>query len=261
MLDIDPERAVSITEERESVLTYHYGDSVLFPYFHPVYAPNRELVTDKVDETEQEYKSGLCFSFGTVFDSNRNPIELTKITDSIDQTPSDIEDVVEFTNSIIWESSKLNIHQTINATVYPFQDDVRIIDLSVEMSTDSDTLLFKDGLGLSYNTVEMEHKKVADSEGRIGEAEVNGKEADWATLGGITSDTAIGGAILPDNANGKTVFHSVDTYRGYLSARYSPMTLNPDEEQSFYFRFLVYLGDLFTFDVQKHFTQYKHENK
>jgi len=260
MLDIDPGKTVSITEERESVLTYNYGESVLFPYFHPIYAPNGELATDKVDGTEQEYKSGLCFSFGTVFDSNRNPVKLSKITDLIDQTPSDIEDVLEFTNSIIWESSELKLLQTSKINVYPLQDDVRIIDLSVEMSTDSDILLFEDFLGLSYNAVEMEHRKVSDSEGRIGEAEVNGKEADWGTLCGITSDTAVGGAILPDNSNGKTVFKSVDTFRGYLSAQYLPLTLNPDEKQSFNFRFLVYLGDLFTFDVQKHFTQYKYKN-
>lgn len=258
MLDIDPGRTVSITEEGESVLTYHYGESVLFPYFHPVYAPNGELVTDRVDGAEQDCKSGLCFSFGTVFDSNRDPLEISKIADVIDQTLSNIEDVIELTNSIIWESSELKLLQTTNITVYPLQDDVRIIDLSVEMSADSsDTLLFKNGLGLRFNAVEMDHKKVADSEGRIGEAEVNGNEADWATLGGITSDTAIGGAILPDNANGNTIFHSVDTYRGYLSAQYSSMTLNPDEVQSFDFRFLIYLGDLFTFDVQEQFTQYK----
>ena len=260
LLDIDPENTVSITEEGESVLTYRYGESVFYPYFHPIYAANGELVTEEVEGTEQEDTTGLCFSFGAVFDSNKNPVKLTKITDLIDQTPSDIEDVVEFTNSIIWESSDLKLLQTSNINVYPLQDDVRIIDLSVEMSTDSDTLLFEDGLGLSYNAVEMEHRKVSDSEGRIGEVEVNGKEADWATLCGITSDTAVGGAILPDNSNGKTVFKSVDTYRGYLSAQYLPLTLNPDEKQSFNFRFLVYLGDLFTFDVQKHFTQYKNKN-
>ena len=262
MLDIDPGKTVSITEERESVLTYYYGESVLFPYFHPIYAPNGELVTDKVDGTEHDYNTGLCFSYGTVFDSSRNPLELTKITDAIDQTPSNKEDVVGFANSIIWESSELKLLQTTKITVYPLQDDVRIIDLSVEMSTDSsDTLLFKNGLGLSYNAVEMDHKKVADSTGRIGESEVNGKEADWATLVGIISDTAIGGAILPDDTNGKTVFQSVDTYRGYLSAQYSPLTLNPDEVQSYYFRFLIYLGDLFTFDIHKHFTQYKYKKE
>ncbi|RKU30796.1 hypothetical protein C6497_03720 [Candidatus Poribacteria bacterium] len=262
MLDMEPGRTVSITEERESVLTYNYGESVLFPYFHPIYAPDGELVTDKIDGIEQDYKSGVCFSFGKVFDSNRNPLEFTKITDTIDQPPSNIEDVIEFTNSIIWESSELKLLQTTNITVYPLQDDVRIIDLSVEMSADSsDTLLFKNGLGLSYNAIEMDHKKVADSEGRIGEAEVNGKEADWATLGGITSDSAIGSAILPDNANGNAIFHSVDTYRGYLSAQYSSMTLNPDEVQSFDFRFLIYLGDLFTFDVQECYTQYKYMTK
>lgn len=260
MLDIDPGSTVSITEQGESVLTYHYGESVLYPYFHPVYAPNGELVTNEEEGTEQRYSSGFSFSFGTILDKNRNPVELTKITSSLDKTPSNIsclKDVVEFTNSITWESSEVILLQTCKITVYPLQDDHRKIDLSIEMSSDSDTLLFEDGLGLNYNAVEMEHRKVADSEGRIGESEVNGKEADWGTLCGVTSDTAVGSAILPDPSNGKTVFHSVDTQRGFLSAQYSPLTLKPDEKQAFNFRFLVYLGDLFTFDVQKHFTQYK----
>ncbi len=259
MLDMDPGSTVSITEDGESILTYHYGESVWHPYFHPVYAPNGELMTNEIEGTEQKYPSGLSFSFRTVLNIKRNPVKLTKITDLINQTPSEIEDVVEFTNSVIWESSELKLLQTNNIYLYPLQDGVRIIDLSVEMSTNSDTLLFEDGLGLSYNAVDMEHRKVADSEGRIGESEVNGKEADWGTLCGIINDTPVGSAILPDNSNGKTVFHSVDTQRGYLSAQYSPLTLNPDVKQAFNFRFLVYLGDLFTFDVQKHFTKYMNE--
>ena len=262
MLETEPGSPVSITEDGESILTYHYGESVLHPYFHPIYAPNRELITNEVEGTEQKYSSGLSFIFGTVLNVNRNPVELNKISSLIDKTTSNIsclKDAEAFVNSITWESSEVIILQTSKITVYPFQDDVRIIDLSVEMSTNSDILLFENGLGLSYNAVEMEHRKVADSEGRIGESEVNGKEAEWGTLCGITNDTPVGMAILPDSSNGKTIFHSVDTHRGYLSAQYSPLTLKPDEKQSFNFRILVYLGDLFTFDVQKHYSKYMNE--
>ncbi|MCG9126652.1 PmoA family protein [Candidatus Poribacteria bacterium] len=264
MLDIDPESTVSITDQGVSVFTYNYGDSLFYPYFHPVYASNGELMTHKVEDSEQKYSSGLCFSLGTVLDVNKNLVEFTKFTSSIDRTHTDlsnVKDILEFTDTIVWQAKEVNLFQTSNINIYPLQDDVRIIDLSFEISTDSETLSFDNGLGLNYNAVEMEHRKSVDSEGRIGEAEVNGKEAEWGAFSGITNDTAVGCAIIPDSSNGKTIFYSLDTQRGYISAQYSPLTLNPDEIQEFKFRLLVYLGDLFTFDVQEHYKQYNNKTE
>lgn len=66
-----PEKELSVTEEGSPIFTYHYGGISSLPYFHPVYAPNGEVVTADED-VGQQYPPGLCFTLGTIAASSED---------------------------------------------------------------------------------------------------------------------------------------------------------------------------------------------
>lgn len=256
MLEEVPGTEVYIKEEGKSVLTFCYGESVLHSYFHPICTSNGQVMTEASDE---KHPTGLCFTFGNAKDIDGNLTELNKVASTIDKKVSNISGAngaVSFACSTTWNASELGLIQSSKFTIHPLQKDVRVIDVSIEMDTISDTLVFEDNIGLGFNAVEMDHRKVANSDGRIGESEVNGQESAWVTLCGISGDTAVGIAILPYKNNGKTIFHVEDVYRGFIFAHNSPVSIIADEKHTLNYRILIYLGDLFTFDVHDYYKKY-----
>ena len=135
-----------------------------------------------------------------------------------------------------------------------------MLDLTVILHASANLIAFKGEIGLGYHAVEMEHRKAANASGKIGESEVNGQESEWATLCGIAGDTAIGVAILPHPTNGQTVFLAEDAYQGFLFAQTALFSLNANEKQELNYRILIYLGDLFTFDVWDYYQNYLTSN-
>lgn len=256
MLDEVLGKEVSITEGGEPVLTFSYGEAVSFSYFHPIYAPNGQVVTEGV---EQKYPPGLCFTFGTVKDGSGKLVRRHGTISSPDKKSFDSttsEDYVKFLHTTSWGSDEPWLTKTYKITVYPLQNDVRIFDVTVVLRADSKPLTFEGEIGLGYHAVEMEHRKAANASGKIGELEVNGQESEWATLCGIIGDAAVGLAILPHPENGETFFLAEDAYQGFLFAQTAPFNLNISEDREFKYRVLIYLGDLFTFDVWDYYQQY-----
>ena len=117
-------------------------------------------------------------------------------------------------------------------------------------------ITFVDDLGLGYYAAEMEHRKTANSDGRLGETEVNQQPSQWATLCGIISNTTVGLAILPHPTNGQTFFLAEDIYQGYLLARTPHFTLNANTKQTLKYRVVIYVGDLFTIDLSEYYDNY-----
>jgi hypothetical protein len=258
-LDEVPGKEVTITEQGESVLTYCYDESVSFSHFHPLYAPNGEVVTEGITEIEKRYPPGICFTLGTVNDDSGNPIEPNRSAPTLDGKTlktSETEELAKFVSKTTWEAANPVLTEICKVKVYPLQNDVRILDLKVILHTASNPIKFEGEIGLGYHAVEMEHRKAANAGGKIGESEVNGQESEWATLCGIAGDTAIGLAILPHPANGQTVFLAEDAYQGFLFAQTAPFTLNVNEKHELNYRVLIYLGDLFTFDVWDYYEKY-----
>lgn len=258
MLDEVPGKEVKITEKGEPMLTYCYGESGSFSHFHPLYAPNGQAVTEGMWETGQQHLPGICFTFGTVSDENRKPTELCRSTPTIDRENSKAaaEESAKFVSKTTWEAANPVLTEICEVIVYPLQNDVRILDLTVILQAASTPITFDGKIGLSYQAVEMEHRKAANANGKIGESEVNEQESEWATLCGISSDAAIGVAILPHSKNGQTLFLAEDTYKGFLFANTAPFTLNANENRELNYRVLIYLGDLFTFDVWNYYQNY-----
>ena len=263
MMDEVPGKEINITEEGEPMLTYRYDESISFSHFHPLYAPNGQVVTEGMAETGQQHLPGTCFTFGTVSDENGKSIELCRSTSIIDRenSKSAAEESAKFVSKTTWEAANPVLTEKCEVIVYPHQNDVRILDLTVILQAASTLITFDGKIGLSYQAVEMEHRKAANAGGKIGESEVSEQESEWATLCGINGDTAIGVAILPHPANGQTLFLAEDTYKGYLFAQIAPFTLNANENRELNYRVLIYLGDLFTFDVWNYYQKYiSHKN-
>ncbi len=252
-------KEVSITEEGEPVLTFSYGEAVSHPHFHPIYAPNGEVVTEGMTETEQRHPPGICFTLGTVNDDSGKPIEFRPSHPTFNREKfksSATEESANFVCKTTWKVSNTVLTETCKVTIYPLQNEVRILDLAVVLHASSNLITFEGEIGLGYYAIEMEHRKAANASGKIGESEVNEQESEWATLCGINSDAAIGVAILPHPVNGQTVFLAEDTYQGSLFAQTAPFTLNANEKRKLNYRVLIYLGDLFTFDVWNYYEKY-----
>ena len=262
MLDEVAGKEVSITEEGELVLTYCYGESVSRSYFHPIYAPNGQVVTEGIGETEQRHLPGICFSFGTVKGENGNSIPLHRSVPKLHQeiSKSSVEEPVEFVSKTTWKDSNLVLIETCYTTVHPLQNDVRILDLKVVLHAPYNLVEFIDDFGLGYYAVEMEHRKAADSNGRIGESEVNGQESEWGTLCGITANTAIGVAILSHPENGKTRFLAEDAHLGFLFAQTPRFILDANATRTLKYRVVIYIGDLFTIDISDYYQNYLPSN-
>lgn len=259
MMDEVSDKEVSITEKGEPMLTYCYDESASFSHFHPLYAPNGQVVTEGMAETGQQHLPGICFTFGTVNDDSGKPVELHRSGTILDRRTfkfSKTEELAKIVSKTIWEAANPVLTEICEVIVYPLQNDVRILDLKVVLRATFIPITFEGKIGLGYQAVEMEHRKAANASGKIGEAEVNGQKSEWGTLCGINADTATGVAILPHPANGQTLFLAEDGYKGFLFANTAPFTLNVNEKRELNYRLLIYLGDLFTFDVWNYYQSF-----
>ena len=254
---------ISIKEEGEPVFTFSYGEDASLSHFHPLYTPNGFVVTTGMNGIEQHHPPGLCFTFGTVRNGSRKLVKRRKVVPSPDEKLSNrtlSNNYAQFIHTVLWVCEEPCLTEVWKVTVYPIQNDVRILDLTLVLGASSNLISFENEIGLGYHAAEMEHRKVANADSKIGESEVNGQESEWAALCGITSDNAVGFAILPHIDNGRTLFQAEDTYQGYLSANTSPFILNANENRELKYRILIYLGDLFTFDVSNYHKKYIDSN-
>ena len=259
-----PGKEISITANGEPVLTYCCGDLVDRSYFHPLYAPNGQVVTADAD-VSQQHPPGVCFTFGTINDESGEVIQMHRNVLGLDEllsTPTSKPTVgrVTFTIVTAWNAPEPLLIETRMVTVHPLQQDMRILDVSVILHARSQPIVFSDDIGLSYHATEMEHRKTANANGQLGESEVNGQLSEWGTLCGIAADTAIGVAILPHPANGETRFTAADVYDGFLIAHTAPFTLAFKKTRRLAYRLLIYNGDLFTVDVANRYRGYLSTN-
>ena len=237
------EKELSITEDGAPILTcYHGGDVAHSPYLHPLYAPNGQVVTDDT-RIGHQHPPGICFTRGTVNGVQLNHDEITRDTKA---------DSARFSVVTTWKrSGEPLLMETCAVRVLPRQTEVQVLDIEILLHAPSSPLEFRDNTGLGYLAVEMEYRKAADADGRIGESEVNGKASAWSTLCGLTAaeQEAVGVAILPHPSNDETVFFAEDASFGFLFAQTTPFTVNAGETHTLKYRVLAYTGDLFTFDV------------
>ena len=218
------EKELSITEDEAPILTcYHGGDVARPPYLHPLYAPNGQVVTDDTSIGHQ-HPPGICFTRGTVSGAQLEHDEITRDTKA---------DSARFSVVTTWKNSgEPLLMETCAVRVHPRQTEVQVLDIDISLQALRDSLEFTDNTGLGYLAVEMEYRKAADAEGRIGESEVNGKASAWGTLCGLTAaeQEAVGVAIFPHPINGETTFLAEDASFGFLFAQATPFTVNADAD-------------------------------
>ena len=243
---------LSITEDGASILTYCYGDPESPPYFHPLCAPNGQVVTEG-EYTQGGYPPGICFTLGTVNGEQLDPNTLTR-----ERYPSNAEDSGDFTIVTTWNALEPLLVETCTTDVHPPQTEVQVLDVAVSLYAPTASLEFGGNIGLGCHTIEMEYRKAADANGRIGESEVNGNRSVWGTLSGIPAaeQSSVGVAIFPHPTNGETTFLAEDASFGYLFAQSVPFKVNVGLTRTLKYRILAYIGDLFTVDVWKYHQDY-----
>lgn len=243
---------LSITKDNASVVTYCYGDLGSPPYFHPLYAPDGQVVTD-AECSQGAYPPGICFTLGIVNGEQLDPSTLTREREPSTSGVSD-----EFTIVTTWNASEPLLVETCTTDVHPPQTEVQVLDISISLYAPTTSLEFAGNIGLGCRTVEMEYRKAADANGRIGELAVNGNRSVWGTLSGVTTteQSAVGVGIFPHPTNGETTFFAEDASLGYLFAQAVPFKVNVGVTRTLKYRVLAYVGDLFTVDVWKYHQDY-----
>ena len=244
------EKELSITEDGAPILTCHHGADVARPpYLHPFYAPNGQVVTDDTNIGHQ-HPPGVCFTHGTVNGTELDHDEFTRDMEA---------DSAKFSIVTTWKNSaEPFLIETCKAEVHPRQTEVQVLDIEFSLHAPSQSLEFTGDIGLGCLTAEMEYRKAANADSRIGESEVNGNVSMWGTLCGLTAaeQEAVGVAIFPHPSNGDTTFLAEDVSFGYLFAQAAPFTINADTTRTLKYRVLAYAGDLFTVDLWEYHQTY-----
>ncbi len=243
---------LSIIEDGAPVLTCCYGDLGCPIYFHPLYAPNGQVVTGDED-TRAQYPPGICFTLGTV-----NGERLDRQLCRRQLSPSIREGSKEFGVGTTWSAQNPTLIETLTTKVHPRKTEVQVLDLAIALQAPTASLEFTGSIGLGARAIEMEYRKASNADGRIGESEVNGNKSAWGTLSGITTaeQNAVGIAIFPHPTNGEATFFADDTSYGFLFAQVAPFTVDAGATRTLRYRVLAYIGDLFTLDVWKHHAGY-----
>ncbi len=248
---------LSITEDGASLLTYCYDDDDAFegrPYLHPFYAPNGQVVTAGVAD-EGRYPPGVCFTLGHV---NGEQLDWESLTASREVSTGEHSEA--FTVVTRWADSESEpvLIETCTIDAHPRQTDVQMVDLAVTLSAVTTSLEFSGDVGLGYSPVDMEYRKAADANSRLGASEVNGNKSVWGTLSGVTTGehNTVGIAILPHPTNGETVFLAEDVSAGFLFAQSVPFKVSVGLERTLKYRVIAYVGDLFTVDIWEYHHDY-----
>ena len=246
------ETELSITEDGAPILTYCYGDLERPAYFHPLYTPNGQVVTEGAD-TRAQYPPGICFALGTVNGERLGQQPLTH-----QRVPSIGEASAEFTIATTWCAQEPLLIETLTAQVQPRQTEAQVLDLEISLHAPTTSLEFAGNIGIGYYAVEMEYRRAMNADGRMGESEVDGRVSVWGTLCGITAteQEGVGVAIFPHPENRETTFYAEDASFGFLFAQAAPFTVDAGATHTLRYRVLAYIGDLFTFDVWQYHQDY-----
>ena len=201
---------------------------------------------------------GLSFTLGTVYDENEKQVQLQRNVSTLEWGIYDIDSHrrTKFVNNTTYKNSDIELVESCQVVVQSIKNNVRILDVTIVLRTGIHPIKLKENFGLGYFAAEMEHRKTANSHGRLGEIEVDQQPAEWATLCGITENTAVGLAIIPHPNNGETIFHAEDVYQGYLFAQTQHSILEAHATQTLNYRVAIYEGDLFTIDISDFYEKY-----
>ncbi len=262
---------LSITDGEAPILTYHYGDELYKPYFHPIHAPNGLIVTDDAPG-DCPYHHGLWFAWENVDginycretecdESERGRIVHREIFDKGVDLHSAHFTVV---NDWVAPNSSKSLAEHRRIKIHQRQEDRQLIDLRFDLNAqygDVSIGASPESHGLCFRGAEMEYRKVTNSEYAIGQSEVSGKPGKWCSLNGVLSDEAVGMAIFdhPSNMGHPNPFFALDDSIGFVSTAFphsKPYTIAAGETLTLNYRIAVYLGDLFTFDLWRHYDEY-----
>jgi len=270
-LDEITESELSITDGASAILTYRYGRHLQNPYFHPICTPTGLTITADAPESHFHHH-GLWAEWGSANginywdEAHRNKLQRARVVHREFREKGVNPHAAFFTvvNDWVAPDNSKPIEEICQLTLHQREADREVIDLQFSLQAqDSDVSIDSSpgSQGLCIRSAEMEYRKVASSEGCIGESEVTGKMARWCSLNGILSDRAVGVAIFdhPSNLRHPTHFCTLDEAFGFISTAFTfnePYVITAGETLALKYRVLIYLGDVFTFDLSACYEEY-----
>jgi hypothetical protein len=261
----------SLADGDTPILTYHYGPDLYKPYFHPIYAPNGQVVTDDAPEDHVHHR-GLCFAWGNVngvnywAEINCDESVRGRIVHREFQEKAISADLARFVviNDWVAPDGTKPIKEVCHITVYQPHLDFHTIDLRFELHAQSTDVVMgtpPEYHGLCYRAAEAEYRKVVNADSRLGELEAKGKPSQWCELGCVLGYQSVGFAIFdhPSNLRHPTRFFALDEAFGFISTSFAhdePYTISAGETLTLKYRLLIHLGDLFTFNLWECYKEY-----
>ncbi len=252
-------------------LRYNYNPKLYKSYFHPIYAPDGQVVTAD-SPFDHVHHRGLCVSWGNVNEINFwaeevfGPEVRGRITHKEFVHREEKEDYVEFTEKCDWlaPGDKKFLEEIRWVKIHAPSPKVRILDISsLFCAVDIDIAMGTPPAyhGLCYRASDMQNRRITNSEGDVGEDAAKGKRARWADLSGILDGKAVGVTIFdnPNNPRFPTTFYTLDKGFGFISTSFSydeAYTIKAGYSLKLTYRVLVHSGDASSFDIEDEYEKY-----
>ena len=120
---------LSITEDDAPILTCCYGDLERPSYFHPLYAPNGQAVTEDAANRAQYHPPGLCFILGTLNGEQLPAREREPILGETEE---------EFAIVTTYGAPEPLLIETLTTQVYPRHTEVQVLDIEISLTRTHD---------------------------------------------------------------------------------------------------------------------------
>jgi hypothetical protein len=211
----DDSRSLSMKVGGTLLTNYHYADVPARPYFYPVLtAAGREVTrafpmrTDIAGESsDHPHHRSLWIAYGEVNGTDNwseAPGHGSTLHDAVNtMTSGEVCGGFETTSSWITPGGTSLLKQRLQVTAWATPPAFRMLDFTVDLTADQDSVLFgdtKEGGMLSVRVVGTmdvpRGGRIENSYGGIDEAETWGKSAHWCDYSGPVGDSIAGIAIL-----------------------------------------------------------------
>ncbi len=259
---IQPRQEITVFEDGQEVAVYHSGPAIDKPYFHPIWTPDRRVITYDAPADHIHHR-GLSFGWadvsgydfwGEIYAAKGKRGFMIPRTTETENLPGGGMKIVETAD---WkgEDGTLVLEDTHVWTFYPAEGNLRIIDTDIELRPVLDEVIFGSEAytdkkspriyhGLTFRLGPFENPRFTNSEGGVGYEACHGKAARWCALSGLQAGRPVTAAILdhPQNDVHPTSFFVLGRGMQFISSSpnfYKPKHLEKGETWRLRYRIIA----------------------
>lgn len=252
-------------------LIYNYDPKLYKSYFHPIYAPDGQIVTADSPPGEVHHR-GLCISWGNVNGINFWAEEVVgpevrgRIVHKEFVYLKEYDDYIELTEKCDWlaPDDKKFLDETRLIRIHAPKPTVRILDIGFELCAKNMDIVMGTPPpyhGLCYRASDMQDRKITNSEGCVEGRNAMGVRARWADLSGTLDGKAVGVTIFdnPENPRFPTKFFTMDNAFGFISTSFAydeSYIIKAGDSLKLKHRVLIHSGDASSFDIENEYKGY-----